>query len=182
LANGFDRLKNTSILIEAFALLRQKYPSATLRLAGVGHESGGKAELWARERGLTEGVEFVGYVPGLDVPAFLAELTVLAHPSRSESMAMALVEAIRAGVPVVAGQESGGVPWLLEEGAAGVLVDINSATELSRGILSLLDNDAERTELALRAFANLSGRFGIDHVVDLYEQQYLAALGDQTSR
>ncbi len=60
LANGFARLKNTSTLIEAFALLRQKYPSATLRLAGVGHESGGKAESWARERGLTEGVEFVG--------------------------------------------------------------------------------------------------------------------------
>jgi hypothetical protein len=47
--------------------------------------------------------------------------------------------------------------------------------------LSLLDNDAERTELALRAFANLSGRFGIDHVVDLYEQQYRAALRDQAA-
>jgi glycosyltransferase involved in cell wall biosynthesis len=181
LANGFDRLKNTSTLIEAFALLRQKYPSATLRLAGVGHESGGKAELWARERGLTEGVEFVGYVLGVEASAFLAGLTVLAHPSRTESMGMALVEAIRAGVPVVAGRNSGGVAWVLEEGAAGVLVDINSAIELSRGVLSLLDNDAERTELALRAFANLSGRFGIDHVVDLYEQQYRAALRDQAA-
>ncbi len=176
LANGFDRLKNTSTLIEAFALLRQKYPLATLRLAGQGHESGGKAELWARERGLTEGVEFIGYVAGLDVPAFLAGLTVLAHPSRSESMAMALVEAIRAGVPVVAGKNSGGVPWVLDEGQSGVLVDINSPTELAGGILSLLDNDAERNALRQRAFNDLSERFGIDKIVKLYEEQYETAL------
>jgi glycosyltransferase involved in cell wall biosynthesis len=182
LANGFGRLKNTSTLIESFALIRQKYPSATLRLAGQGHESGGKAERWASEQGLCEGVEFLGYIGSSEVSEFLVGLTVLAHPSRTESMAMSLVEAIRAGVAVVAGQNSGGVPWVLDEGAAGVLVDINSATELADGILSLLDNEADRTELELRAFANLSGRFGIDHVVDLYEQQYLAALGDQTSR
>jgi glycosyltransferase involved in cell wall biosynthesis len=181
LSNGFDRLKNTSTLIESFALIRQKCPSATLRLAGVGHGQGGEAERWASEQGLCEGVEFLGYISSSEVSEFLAGLTVLAHPSRTESMGMSLVEAIRAGVAVVAGQDSGGVPWVLDEGAAGVLVDINSATELADGILSLLDNDAARTELELRAFANLSGRFGIDHVVDLYEQQYLAALRDQAA-
>jgi len=176
LCNGFDRLKNSSTLLESFALVRRKYPKATLRLAGVNHGPEGTAEKWASERGLCEGVEFLGYIASDNVPEFLAGLTVLAHPSREESFGMAVVEAIRSGVAVVAGKSSGAIPWVLDGGTAGVLVDINSPTELAQGILSLIDDEATRNALVSRAFSNVSERFGIEHVVELYEHQYLAAL------
>jgi glycosyltransferase involved in cell wall biosynthesis len=76
----------------------------------------------------------------------------------------------------VAGQSSGAIPWVLDGGTAGVLVDINSPTELAKGILGLIDDEAQRNALVSRAFSNVSERFGIEHVVELYEHQYLAAL------
>jgi len=50
---------------------------------------------------------------------------------------MSLLEAMHAGVPIVGGMHSGGVPWVLANGDAGILVDIRKPPEIARGISRL---------------------------------------------
>ena len=50
--NGFNRCKNTATLLEAFPEVRSEIPNARLHLIGEDHGPGGRAEQWARQRGL----------------------------------------------------------------------------------------------------------------------------------
>jgi len=76
------------------------------------------------------GVRFLG--PRDDVGALLAGCRVFVHPSRTEGLGMAVVEAMMAGVPVVASRV-GGIPEVV--GEDGVLVPPDDPVALARGIL-----------------------------------------------
>jgi glycosyltransferase involved in cell wall biosynthesis len=175
LNNGFTALKNVTTLLVAFKSLRAMRPSARLLLAGADFEAGGKAAQWANARGYGSGVEFVGPLGQSEVEPFLRRLDVFAHPSHEESFGMVLLEAIRAGVPVVAGVRSGAVPWVLDEGAAGHLVDVRSPAALAMA-LDAASTDPSRGEFAQRAYANAQARFDLTAVVDAYEVAYRAAI------
>ena len=63
----------------------------------------------------------------LEHKALLREVSrasVFLHTSLTESFGMAVAEAMALGVPAIAGSESGAIPWLLQQGAAGQLVDV----------------------------------------------------------
>jgi glycosyltransferase involved in cell wall biosynthesis len=69
----------------------------------------------------------------------LAELrvsTAMVHPSRWEACCMAIAEAMSLGLPVVGGRDSGGVGWQLDQGRAGILVDVTDPRDIARGILA----------------------------------------------
>ena len=90
---------------------------------------------------------------------------------------MVLLEAIDEGTPVIAGRDSGAVPWVLGEGAAGCLLDVRNADAITRAILELLDDHGARESMAVAAWKHVRERFGLSAVVDLYEEQYDALLG-----
>ena len=118
---GWSGRKNSEALIEAFAQTAQRYPAARLLLFGAGHGAGEPGERWARERGRSKGIEFVGQVGhGELLDRLAAEVDVLVHPALEEAQPMALIEAMALGIPVIAGRRSGGVPWTLDEGRAGM--------------------------------------------------------------
>lgn len=170
---GWSGRKNGEALIEAFAKTLLRQPSARLLLFGGGHGVGEPGERWARERGWAKGIEFVGQIGHGELLDRLAtEVDVLVHPALEEAQPMALIEAMALGIPVIAGRRSGGVPWTLDEGRAGVLVDVTKPAEIAQAMLGLAEDAREREAWGAKGHRFAQQRFHIAAVADAWQAQY----------
>ena len=125
-----ERLKNFPLLLRAMATAGARDPrfaaAAQLRIAG-GPSSDEPAVLpelqqLARTLGIADRVRFVGPVPHAQVPDFYAAADVCAVPSFYESFGLVAVEAMAAGLPVIASRV-GGLQVTVDDGVNGFLVD-----------------------------------------------------------
>ncbi|WP_351233390.1 glycosyltransferase family 4 protein [Streptomyces sp. NPDC002133] len=166
---GWGRLKNGTGLLQAFRIVRETLPAARLLVFGDGFGPGGPAEKWANEQGLREGVEFIGPTDHAMMLQRLArEADVLVHPSRVECFPLTILEAMAIGVPVVAGARSGGVPWVLNGGLAGVLTDIGDPATLALSMTALFRDHERRALLAERARKHVADNFQLQDVARAY--------------
>ncbi|WP_341891691.1 glycosyltransferase family 4 protein, partial [Variovorax sp. YR752] len=129
--NGWSGLKNGRGALRAFRLLRQRRQDVELELYGTDFGRGGPAQAWARLHDCDDGVRFVGELPQQRLLRRMARLDALLHPSLEESFGLVLAEAMALGVPVLAGRHSGAVPWLLQHGHCGLLVDVTDARAIA---------------------------------------------------
>jgi len=171
--NGWGALKNPQPALRAFAALRRTIPAAELSIMGSDYGSGGKAESWARAQGLTAGVHFMGQQPYSVLLDRLAESDLLLHPSLEETFGMSIAEAMSLGVPVVGGQASGAVPWVI--GGGGVVADVKSALAIEAGLAHLLSDPANLLRHAQAAKMRASC-FSAAEVAAAYEAHYLTVL------
>ena len=172
--NGFDRRKNVTTLLEAFRRVRRQLPDAELVLVGGGYEADGPAALWAQERTLSAGVTLLGSQPYERVHDLLSSADLLVHPSLEESFGMTLVEAMAKRVPVIGGRRSGAVPWVLADGAAGVLVDVTSAAALAQASLDLLTDSSRWQHVSAAGFEHAAATFKLSTTVAHYLESYQA--------
>lgn len=141
--------KNHRVLVEAFARLAPTHPDVDLVLAG----GEGPAEAAVREAvaasGVADRIHRTGRVPRAELDALLAGADVVAFPSRYEGFGVGALEAMAAGVPVVAADATA-LPEVV--GEAGTLVDPDDAAGWATALAGLLD------DVALRAEAGAAGR------------------------
>jgi len=178
--NGWGPLKNTGNALIAFSHIRSRFPDARYHLYGVDYQPGGAAEQWAAAHGLTRGVVFHGPVSHIALVSALENSTLMVHPSRSESCPMGIAEALAMGVPVVGGNNSGGVPWMI--GEAGLLADINNPVDISRAALQLL-TDQKLYERCTSAALRRVKAFNPELIATQYENMYeriLKQTGDRS--
>lgn len=147
-------VKGQDVLLEAFALVRDRHPQARLILIGDGPARQEFEQLAAR-LGIADAVDFVGQRDPDDVRIFMGRTAVFALPSRSEGLPLALLEAMAAGLPVVA-TRVGGVPDVLEPGT-GLLVPPEDAAALAEALSKLLDRPAEAAAMGERARERTAG-------------------------
>ena len=135
--------KNPAGLIEAFARALPQAGPAHLVMAGAGSLLESSRDLAAR-LGVADRVHF----PGLcrEVPELLAGGDVFVLSSAWEGMPMAVIEAMAAGLPVVA-TAVGGVPELVEDGITGVLVPAGDTGALAAALGGLARDPARRRSL-----------------------------------
>ena len=170
---GWGSMKNAEVAIEAFARVRGRHPDARLVMFGYGHGPGEEAERWSTARGLADGVEFVGEHPHAEVVATLArEVDVLVHPSLLEANCLVLLEAMTLGVPIIAGKATGGTPWTLDDGRAGILVDVKDSSAVADAMERLASSADERETWGQRGLALAKRRYHIQQVADAYERVY----------
>jgi glycosyltransferase involved in cell wall biosynthesis len=133
--------KGVGTLVSAAALL--KHPSARVLLVGDGPER--KAlERRARRIGVGDRVRFEGFLAHDRLPAAMAHADLLVLPSVYEELGTVLLEAVQAGLPVVASR-TGGIPDVIEDGANGLLVPPGEPEAFARAIDRLLaDRDLAR--------------------------------------
>ncbi len=170
--NGFSRYKNVGVLLQAFARVRARRPAARLLLIGDGYGPDGPAASWARAEGIDAGVIFHGPAPHATVLDFLRHADLFVHPSREESFGLVLLEAMAQGLPVVGGADSGAVPWVLDDGRAGVLADVRSPAALGAAIDSVLDEPGRWWHLSRSGHAHAFDRFRLSRVVEQYVTLY----------
>jgi glycosyltransferase involved in cell wall biosynthesis len=170
---GWGGYKNGRVAIEAFARLRKRYTDARLVMFGSAHGPGEQAEQWARARGMEQGIEFVGQLPyDVLMTRLAAEVDILIHPSLEESQSLALVEAMALKIPVIGGTPCGAVPWTLDSGRAGLLVDVRSPEQIVQAMAQLAAQPALRRELGERGQQNAFRRFHISTMTDAYQSVY----------
>ncbi len=136
---GFD------LLVDAWRQVAEAQPHWRLRIYGVGEQA---EALTARisEAGLTGVVSLEGFES--DLASRFDEASLFVLPSRREGMPMVLLEAMAAGLPVVAADCPTGPAEVLDGGRYGVLVPAGSADALAEGVLRVLPDPAEQRRLA----------------------------------
>ncbi len=165
---GDSGFKNVRTVLMAWPLVLAAVPAARLLVAGQGFSDQSAIAGWARGRGLDAGVTFQGQIAGTQVASWFAGLDVFVHPSLEESFGMVLVEAMDAGVPLIASRRAGAVADTV--GDAGRLVDdARDADAWSSSIIDLLSSAQDRSELA-RLGRSRTRVFDISTVADTYLQ------------
>jgi glycosyltransferase involved in cell wall biosynthesis len=85
---------------------------------------------------------------------------------------MALIEAMSRGIPVIGGESSGGVPWTLDHGRAGRLVDVRSSDAVAQAMLEFAADPSLRLGYAERGLTLARERFHIVPVADAWQAVY----------
>ncbi len=136
--------KGHSDLLRALALMRAAgEPKLDLLLAGDGPERSALEALCA-ELNLQDSVHFLGFQVNVRPLYGIADLFVL--PSHSEGSPNVLLEAIDAGVPIIA-TAVGGIPEIVENEVSALLVDQQNETALASAIRRMLGDEALRERL-----------------------------------
>lgn len=163
-----DPVKDFACLLNAFALVRQVAPHAHLLIVGDGPE---RAALSARaaQPDLAGSVDFLGL--RADVRAILPAADLYVNSSISEGVSITILEAMAAGVPVVA-TAAGGTPEVLAEGGAGVLVPVRNPVRLAQAMIALAADPGARGNLATLGRRRVESSFTIQRMVAEYAQLY----------
>ena len=162
--------KRHDLLIEAW---RQTPPGAVLLLAGDGDRRADIAGA-VQSAGLADRVHLLGERRDVDWLLAAADLCVL--PTDSEGLPISLLEAMGAGVAVVA-SAVGGLRSALKNGAC--LVPPGSAQALADGINRVLADAEYRTSLAARGITLVDTRFGLARMLEAYLSSYRELLASR---
>jgi glycosyltransferase involved in cell wall biosynthesis len=133
--------KNWDTLLRAFARVYAQHSEARLVLIGDG-PARGALETLVSELGIAEHVTFTGALPFDQVPCYLKAAHLFAFASVTETQGLVTMEAMAAGLPIVA-VDGPGTRDIVEHGKQGFLVE-NDTEALAKGIEKLLANPQRR--------------------------------------
>jgi len=122
---------------------------------------------------LHEIVKLIGWQD--DAAAFLSTLDLFVSCARAEPFGLSIVEAMAAGVPVVA-TASEGAREIIDDNHSGKLVPIADVERLAKAITELLDDENQRQGLAQTARLIARERFSLDQMVEKTEMVYREAI------
>jgi glycosyltransferase involved in cell wall biosynthesis len=160
----FSSEKGLDVLIAAFARLGR----GRLVLIGDGEERQ-RLEALVEEHGLVDSVHFAGWVTGPWTAQW--SLDALVVPSRSEGFGLAVVEAMLAGIPVVA-TDVGGLPELIEHERTGLLVAADDPGALAGAMARVIDDRDQALQRAETARLEARTRFAPASMAAAYEALY----------
>jgi glycosyltransferase involved in cell wall biosynthesis len=155
-------IKNHHLFLQAAKVVAEAVPQARFLVVGDG-ELREELKAYVCDLGLDERAFFTGW--RRDLPRLYADLDVVALTSINEGTPVSLIEAMAAGVPVVA-TAVGGVPDVVVDGETGYLVGAGDANGMAEAIIELLKNPGKAGEM---------GRWGREAVYPKFAVQTLIA-------
>lgn len=142
------------------------------RVMFVGPEEDERYRQLARDLGIDDRIRWAGVVP--DASRYFQAFDALVLSSRTEGTPMVLLEAMSAGVPVVA-TRVGGIPDVVSEHEA-VLVPPEDPEALAQGIRRVRDDRSGASDRADRARARVESEYSMERWLDRYESVYASVL------
>jgi glycosyltransferase involved in cell wall biosynthesis len=171
------RGKGHDILLHAAADVLAHHPRVLFQIVGDGPLRQ-PLETLAASLGIDGQVRFLGHRD--DVGLVLRQSDLFAFPSFMEAFPNAVMEAMLAGLPVVA-TRVGGIPELIDDGVTGLLVPPHDAPALAIAIRRLLDDPALGDTLGSAARQCIEERYSFDRMVSAFESLWVEQL-TQTQR
>ncbi|MFH1097647.1 MAG: glycosyltransferase [Candidatus Desantisbacteria bacterium] len=168
-----DPVKNFDVFIKSAEGILKEFPQVKFLLIGDG-QIRGELELLVSELGLGNHVIFLG--ERNDVAELLKIMDMFVLPSKSEGLSNTILEAMSAGLPVVA-TNVGGNSELVIDGETGILIQPGDASVLVAAISTLLRDDEKRRKMGKAGFRRAKKEFSIEKMVKSYEELYLAWYG-----
>jgi L-malate glycosyltransferase len=166
-------IKGPDDFIRTAARIFEQRADVEFVIAGADKSSRGEnrtnLEKLIAELGVNDQIKLPGWIE--DIPELLATFDLFVSPARAEPFGLSIVEAMAAGVPVIA-TASEGAREIIQDRETGRLVPIGDTHALAEAIRDLLDNPAERERLAQNAQRDARTRFSLSRMVDRTEQVY----------
>ena len=165
--------KGHEVLIDAAPQILARFPDAQFELVGRGPEQQA-LQARARMRNVSHAFSFLGFDD--NVPARLAAADIFVLPSRSEAFPNAVLEAMTAGLPIVA-SGVGGILELIDHNRTGLLVPPGHPVPLAREVCRLMADREVAVRLGRQAASEMQSRFySFDRMTAAFETIYLSEL------
>jgi glycogen(starch) synthase len=162
---GFD------LALTAFASLTQRFPNLRLIIAGNGPAMSDLRK-YTLELGITDSVEFTGWVDPEEISKLMNTATLVIVPSRwAESFGLVALQAAQMARPVVA-TRVGGLPEIVDHGKTGLIVEKENIQALCEAITFLLQNPECAIRMGQSARSRAENLFNWKRFVDTYDARY----------
>ena len=162
--------KNWETLFRAVAQVYAQHPNMRLVLIGDGPQKQALEEL-AAELGIAGRITFTGQLPFEEIPAYLKAADLFSFASVTETQGLVTIEAMAAGLPVVA-VDASGTHDIVDNGKEGLLVK-NDPNALAFAINEMLCNPQQMKQFSANALQKAKtfdiNRLG-KHMIKVYEQ------------
>lgn len=169
----FCRLKAPDTMLEVFARTLAVRPDCHYLIAGSGMSHEEEMGAMILERGLEGHVHLLGVQR--DVASLLAAADIFFLPSRLEGFPNALMEAMAAGLPIVA-SNVGGIPDLVRHGQDGFLHEATDVEGMAKSVQRLVDDAGLRAELGHNGRQRVMEEFSLQKLGDRVLAQYQSLL------
>jgi L-malate glycosyltransferase len=173
---AFKNKKGLEVLLCAFSMLLQHYPTAHLLLAGFiipGEQQ--RFDTLVAKYHLSGKITITGRVPKQDALRYLRAMDVFAFTSLHDGCPNTVLEAMLAGLPIVA-TRAGAVPDLIEHGKHGLLVQPGSATDLYDALAAMLDAGTSKQKYGKQAQKRVLAEFAPQRELVAYWEIYRECL------
>ena len=157
-----EMIKGLRYLLEALSILAPEFPDLSLQIAGDGslRET---LEQQSRQLGLSGIVSFLGWRE--DLPSVMAGWDIFVMPSLDEGFGIAALEAMAAGLPVIASQV-GGLCELVQVGETGWFVPPAAPLDLARRLSQLIRDSQVRQAMGIAGRKRASDAFSTSRMVE----------------
>ena len=159
-----SEVKNQKLMIDAFAQVCREIPDCRLVIAGDGPLRN-ELEDQASGLGVSDQVSFLGYRS--DIASVLSDFDVFLLSSVSEGTPLVVIEAMAAGLPVVA-TNVGGLAQMLKDQQCGFLTPSGDAQALAGRMIELAANHEMRLRFGERARQIAAARYNLRRMIDEY--------------
>lgn len=161
-------IKDHPTLLTAFRAVLEEFPRAVLLMVGDGPLRQALSTQ-AAALGMADRVRFLGR--RTDIPAILPALDIFVLASRSEGLPLTVLEAMAAGIPVVA-TDVGALHEAVQQGRTGLLVPARAPELLAQAIRTLLRDPERRQAMGAEARRIARADFDVSGMVQRYEAAY----------
>ena len=162
--------KNQIMLLEVVKPILEKIPEARFTITGRGPLRKDLQEYAVRLQ-VAEKVVFLGERDDVAPVLKMSDCFVLC--SNYESFGLTILEAMAAGIPVIA-TDVGGVKEIVNNGETGILVPKDNKEELTRAIIAIKSDPLFAAQIALQAKEMVKNNYGIEAMVKEHENLYLS--------
>ncbi len=170
------RTKGLEFFLDAAAAVVRRFPAVRFLVVGdsvVEPQYRTELENRAAALNLTNHVIFTGQRH--DIESMMREITIAVSPSLTESFSNSVLEAMAAGLPIVA-TNVGGNPELITDGEHGIVVPPRDSAALARAMVALLESPQLGQTLAKNARNKVIKQYSLDSVLKQTEELYVGLL------
>jgi glycosyltransferase involved in cell wall biosynthesis len=167
---NLDPPKRIDTILRAMERVTENFPDAVLIIVGEGRQNDELARL-AGELGVSASVHFLGRRPHERISGLLRQADAFVHCSDHEGQPVAIIEAMQAGLPIVAARV-GGVADMVRDGETGFTTSPDDAAAFAAHIERLLTDDTLRRRLGAASARLAAERASQTGVIGTLERIY----------